>query len=198
MEQFARYSYVDFSADAANSFWYRTEVVSNAVTPIDTSFAAQQSDEPADGVRLPARRLHDLRERRTLGALQHRDYFALLVAAIGFGFTARLLAAGHLLRGLGLLGAFARALSPPSDVGLLLVAESIVCSLISFSLPHSVCGRHIHHLDSEKRQVESAAIIRRSGWCAAGGQIGGLVPFFKLTRGLMTNSRADTPSKFTS
>jgi hypothetical protein len=61
--------------------------------------------------------------------------------------------------------------------GLLLVAESIVGSLICFSLPQTGWGRHIHHSGSEKQQVESVTIIRRAE--KAGRQaIGGCRSFF--------------------
>jgi hypothetical protein len=39
---------------------------------------------PADRVRLPAGSLHDLSQRRTLGALHHRGHLGLLVGAVPF------------------------------------------------------------------------------------------------------------------
>src|SRR5450756_1476111 len=47
-----------------------------------TCFTAQQGNEAAHGVRLPARCFPDLVERHTLGALHHRDHLRLLVAAL--------------------------------------------------------------------------------------------------------------------
>src|SRR5260370_25200802 len=63
------------------------------------ALAAQQAHKATDGMLLPPRRFHDLRQRRTLGALHHRDDLGLLVSA--FALVAGLLAC-RLLRGLRL------------------------------------------------------------------------------------------------
>src|SRR6266567_6168940 len=69
------------------------------------ALAAEQAHKATDCVLLPARRLPDLGQRRTLGALHHRDDLGLLVAA--FVVVAALLACrflhGLLLHGLRLL-----------------------------------------------------------------------------------------------
>jgi hypothetical protein len=79
----------------------------------DAALAAQNTDEASYGVALPTRGFHDLVERSTLGPLNHRDYFGLLVGTIRLRFAGCLLGLARFLCSLGFLGGFARALPLP-------------------------------------------------------------------------------------
>ena len=74
------------------------------------ALAAKDADEPPDRVALPAHLLHDLRERRSLCTLQHRDDLELLVSPFGVLAAGRLVTAvffagfGRFLRLGGLRG----------------------------------------------------------------------------------------------
>src|SRR5690349_15317115 len=47
-----------------------------------STLAAEDADEAANRVRLPAGRCHDLRQRSALGPFHHRDDLGLLVSAV--------------------------------------------------------------------------------------------------------------------
>jgi hypothetical protein len=94
------------------------------------------------------------------GAFQQSDDFGLI---------------GRLLRGLGLLGAFPRALW--RGLWRFAVGPGIDGIFAHLLLLAARCGRHIHHSGSEKQQVESATNIRRGEVLAAGWQSAGLILF---------------------
>jgi hypothetical protein len=73
-----------------------------------SSLAAQDADEAAYGVRLPASCLHDLGKRGAFGALHHLDDLGLLVGAVRL-WLGGLLGAARFLRWLRLLNGFACA-----------------------------------------------------------------------------------------
>ena len=77
------------------------------------SHAAQDADEAAYGVRLPAGRLDDLGKGGALGALHHRDHLGFLVDVIVLRLGRWLIGAACLLRGLGFIGRFAPGLGLP-------------------------------------------------------------------------------------
>jgi hypothetical protein len=72
--------------------------------------AAQDADEPAYGVGLPASAFHDLGQRGAICALHHRNDLGLLVGAVGFRLGGCLLGLAAFLRTLGSLDWFVRAL----------------------------------------------------------------------------------------
>jgi hypothetical protein len=72
--------------------------------------AAEDTDESTDCVGLPARGRHDLGQRRSFGALNHRDHSTLLVGPIRSRFAGSFLGPGRVLRSLGPLRGFAAGL----------------------------------------------------------------------------------------
>jgi hypothetical protein len=67
------------------------------------SFAAQDAGKAPHRVGLLAGCLHDLGQRRALGAFHHGDHLSLLVGAVRFRFSGRLLGPASLFCGLGFL-----------------------------------------------------------------------------------------------
>src|ERR1700733_3181748 len=114
------------------------------------ALAGEDADEATDGVLLPARSCYDLSQRRTLGALHHRDHVGLLVGTLGVGFAGRLLRLARFLRGLGFLGGGAPALRLRNAcIRRFLGVACIGAHSVS---PGPGCGRHIDHSGSEKLQ----------------------------------------------
>jgi hypothetical protein len=99
------------------------------------SLAAQDADEAAHCVRLPASGFHDFAQRTAFGSLHHRDHFGFLVGATPFRL-AGCLGPGWLLRGLGLLGRLAVAVrrkrfSCRCAVVLRIVAHSLLLNRVA-------------------------------------------------------------------
>ena len=91
------------------------------------SLAAQDADEAANRVRLPARSFHDFGQCRTFGALHHGDHLGLLVGALRLWLARWLLGAPYVLRGFGFL-ALQRSCSAAAGSGVAFT------ELIAFSL----------------------------------------------------------------
>ena len=118
------------------------------------SLAAEDADEATHCVGLPARGRHNLGQRRSLRAPHHGENFGLLVGALSFGFTGRLLRLARFLRGRGFLCGGALALRPPERL-YLAFSQYRLCSCSSVFLLDRVA---VVTSGSEKLQPESLVI----------------------------------------
>ena len=114
--------------------------------------------------RRPACGLHELGQRRALGALHHGDHFRLFVGAVRLWLGGRLLRPRRLLRGQGLLGVFALALGLRQRGRLLVVSLSIESSPIEFLLDRVTVVTFITPVGRNSKQNLSAIRHEADDW----------------------------------
>jgi hypothetical protein len=111
--------------------------------------AAEDADEAADGVLLPARRLDDLRQCRPFGALHEGDHLGLLARSVRSRFAAASLARGAFFPAFGFFAGLRRTFvcAVPGS-GVALFSDSIAVNWFLLAALFAVvtfitrCGRN--------------------------------------------------------
>jgi hypothetical protein len=128
-----------------------------------SSFAAQYSDEAPARVRLPARRLHDLRESASFRALHHRNESAFLLARSTLAFVAAFLPRPAFFAGLAFFPALRGCfVGPAMGSGLLMLSLLVACLLIDFLLDRAAVVTLINPVGRRcKHNLQAIVLMRR-------------------------------------